>query len=153
LPRYDEFKEDRQTILSLKNENEATAKDAFLKQWVERAEVKARYSGLTEAAYVDKLLATAGVAISNRDELIADLENGRRNRTDVLRLVMESPEVFQKFFNRAFVAMQFFGFLHRDPKPSEYDQRLKALETTGDYRQLIFDFIYSTEYRRRFGNS
>jgi hypothetical protein len=152
LPRYDEFKEDRQTILSLKNENDATAKDAFLKQWVERAEFKAVYGTLSNGAYVDKLLAIAGVAMPNRDELVADLENGRKNRTDVLRLVMESPEVFQKFFNRAFVAMQFFGFLHRDPKSSEYDQRLRTLEATGDYRQLIFDFIYSTEYRRRFGN-
>ncbi|MDQ2974166.1 MAG: hypothetical protein M3R69_01995 [Acidobacteriota bacterium] len=153
LPRYDEFKADRQTIRSLENGNDPAARDAFIKQWVERPEFKAVYGGLSNGAYVDKLLATAGVTMPNRDELIADLENGRKNRTDVLRLVMESPEVSQKFFSRAFVAMQFFGFLHRDPKPSEYEQRLKTLEITGDYRQLIFDFIFSTEYRRRFGQA
>ena len=152
LPRYDEFMADRQTILSLENSNDAAAKDAFIREWVERAEFKASYSGLTNTAYVDKLLATAGVTLPNRDELIADLENDRRKRPDILRLVLDSPEVSQKFFNRAFVAMQFFGFLGRDPKPSEYEQRLMTFETTGDYRQLIFDFIYSTEYRRRFGD-
>jgi hypothetical protein len=151
LPKYDEFVVDRQILLSLENGEETAAKDAFIKEWIERAEFKANYSALTNAAYVDKLLATAGVTLPNRDELLSDLENGRKKRADVLRAILESPEVSQKLFNRAFVAMQFFGFLGRNPKPEEYAQRLRKLETNGDYRQLIFDFIYSNEYRRRFG--
>ena len=47
--------------------------------------------------------------------------------------------------------MQFFANLNRDPKPWEYEERLKRLNATGDYRQLISDFIYSVEYRKRFG--
>ena len=47
--------------------------------------------------------------------------------------------------------MQFFAHLSRDPKPGEYEDRLKTLNANGDLRQLIFDFIYSAEYRKRFG--
>lgn len=153
LPRYDEFIKDRRVFLSLQAGAKAGARDAFIKQWTERSEFKAAYAGPANAAYVDKLLATAGVALANRNELIAALDDGSKQRTDVLLIVLESPEVSQKFFNRSVVAMQFFGFLARNPKPSEYDQRLKNLEATGDYRQMIFDFIYSAEYRRRFGQN
>jgi hypothetical protein len=47
--------------------------------------------------------------------------------------------------------MQFFGHLARDPEPWEYEDRLKTLNANGDYHQLIFDFLYSVEYRKRFG--
>ncbi len=83
--------------------------------------------------------------------MIADLENNRKQRVGVLREVLESKEAVEKFSSRSLVAMQFLGFLQRDPKPSEFNERLTTLEATGNYRQLIFDFIYSTEYRQRFG--
>ncbi len=150
LPRYDEFMADRQGIVASQNEaEEAASKDKLINDWVERAEFKARYGALTDTAYVDKLLATAGVALPNRDELIADLTSRRKTRAEVLRAVLESPEVSKKFYNRAFVATQFFGFLRRDPRPEEFSQCLRTLEASGDYRQVINDFINSTEYRRR----
>lgn len=150
LARYDEFMADRQGIVASQNAaEEAASKDKLINDWVKRAEFKARYGAPTDTEYVDRLLATAGVALPNRDELMADLTSRRKTRAEVLRAVLESPEVSKKFYNRAFVATQFFGFLRRDPRPEEFSRWLRTLEAGGDYRQVINDFINSTEYRRR----
>ena len=55
--------------------------------------------------------------------------------------------------------MQYFGYLRRDPEAAGYDDWVDVLTNgrasagiqPGDYRHLIFGFIYSTEYRERFG--
>ncbi len=152
LPRYEEFIADRERISVLQGPSrEAASKETLLSEWMKRNEFRTRYEKLGDADFVNKLLSQAGIALSNHDELIADLENNRKQRVAVLREVLESKEVAEKFSNRSLVAMQFLGFLRRDPKPSEFSQRLTTLEANGNYRQLIFDFIYSTEYRQRFG--
>jgi hypothetical protein len=69
----------------------------------------------------------------------------------VLRAVVESAEVYNRFYNRAFVAMQYFGYLRRNPDEAGYTEWVRVLETTGDFRHMIFGFIYSVEYRARFG--
>jgi hypothetical protein len=70
---------------------------------------------------------------------------------DQLLALIEDPQTISGFKNQSYVLMQFFANLNRDPHPWEYRSRLKRLNATGDYRQLIFDFIYSVEYRKRFG--
>jgi hypothetical protein len=65
--------------------------------------------------------------------------------------LIEDPQTIRGYRNSSYVLMQFFANLNRDPQPWEYNSRLKRLNATGDYRQLIFDFIYSVEYRKRFG--
>ena len=70
---------------------------------------------------------------------------------DQLLALIEDPQTIREFKNQSYVVMQFFANLDRDPHPWEYNSRLKRLNATGDYRQLIFDFIYSVEYRKRFG--
>ena len=152
LLRYQEFIADREKIIASQvPAQEAASKETLLSQWIKRDEFRILYEKLADADFVDKLLSQAGVTLSNRDELIADLENNRKQREEVLRDVLESKEAAEKFSNRSLVAMQFLGLLRRDPKPSEFSERLTTLEATGNYRQLIFDFIYSTEYRQRFG--
>jgi hypothetical protein len=55
--------------------------------------------------------------------------------------------------------MQYFAYLHRDPDAAGWNDWLDVLVNgrpslgiaPGDYRHLIFGFIYSTEYRKRFG--
>jgi hypothetical protein len=151
-PRYEEFIADREGINVLQGPvQEAASKETFLSEWMKRTELRSRYEKLGDADFVNKLLLQAGIALADRDELIADLENNRKQQVTVLREVLESKEVAEKFSNRSLVAMQFLGFLRRDPTPSEFSQRLTTLEANGNYRQLIFDFIYSTEYRQRFG--
>jgi hypothetical protein len=109
------------------------------------------YGGLTDTQYVDTLLNTAGVAPHQfRDFWIAALGNGTRTRATVLRDIAESGEVSQKYFNQAFVVMQYFGYLRRDPDASYLDW-IQELNTTGNSRNMINGFVNSAEYFLRFG--
>ena len=64
---------------------------------------------------------------------------------------MESAEVFNKYFNEAFVIMQYFGYLRRTADAS-YLSWINTMNTSGgDYRIMINGFLNSAEYRRRFG--
>jgi hypothetical protein len=93
-----------------------------------------------------------------KQRLIADLiqrpeAKGRHDalKNDQLLALLEDPRTIRGYRNPSYVLMQFFANLNRDPHPWEYNSRLKRLNATGDYRQLIFDFLYSVEYRKRFG--
>ncbi|HEX5873894.1 MAG TPA: DUF4214 domain-containing protein [Pyrinomonadaceae bacterium] len=70
---------------------------------------------------------------------------------DNLLALIEDPETIRAYRDSSYVLMQFFANLNRDPHTWEYNSRLKRLHFTGEYRQLIFDFLYSVEYRKRFG--
>ena len=55
--------------------------------------------------------------------------------------------------NRAFVLMQYFGYLRRDPDQAGYDFWLSKLEQfDGDFQraEMVKAFINSDEYRNRF---
>lgn len=56
-------------------------------------------------------------------------------------------------FNRAFVQMEYFGYLRRDPDPAGYAFWLGKLNQFGNYidAELVKSFIISPEYRSRFG--
>ncbi|MFZ0062811.1 MAG: Calx-beta domain-containing protein, partial [Pyrinomonadaceae bacterium] len=91
------------------------AKVAFIAEFMSRPAFLTKFNGLTDTQYVDTLLATAQITSPNRDFWIAALGNGTRTRATVLRDISESPEVYNKYFNQAFVVMQYFGYLRRDP--------------------------------------
>ncbi|HEY9401909.1 MAG TPA: DUF4214 domain-containing protein [Pyrinomonadaceae bacterium] len=49
------------------------------------------------------------------------------------------------------MAMQYFGYLRRDPEPEGYQAWLKYLdENPTDYRTMVHGFVNSTEYKLRF---
>jgi hypothetical protein len=132
-------------------EQEEKSKQSLIYDCIQRSEFKQNYDGLTNGDYVDKLLRTALFARLNRDDLVSDLERNRKSRAQVLRLIVDDLGISDALMKRAFVTMQFFANLARSPKDWEYKERLRTLEATGNYRQLVFDFIYSVEYRQRFG--
>ena len=69
----------------------------------------------------------------------------------MLRALTESVEVYQKYYNEAFVVMQYFGYLRRDPDIL-YLQWIQIMnQNGGDYREMINGFVNSLEYRQRFG--
>jgi hypothetical protein len=130
---------------------EAAAKDQYMNDFVQKAEFKGIYDGTSNQGYLDKLEQTAGVTISNKATLVAALNGGTQTRAQVLRTVIESPEVFNKFFNRGFVSMQYFGYLRRDPDTIGFANWVNTLNADpSNFRHMIFGFIYSTEYRNRF---
>jgi hypothetical protein len=111
-----------------------------------------RYAGSSNSTYVNALEANAEVVVANKAALIAALDNGQMSRGEVLRNIVESPVVADKFFNRAFVAMQYFGYLRRDPDAVGFQNWLNTLNADpNNFRHMIFGFLFSTEYRQRFG--
>jgi len=130
-------------------------KQAFVQGWVQRADFKARYAGLTNDQYVDTLIANGGVTITpaERDDLVQDLVNGK-SRADVLAKLVDNPTLSRGEFNSAFVLMQYFGYLGRDPDSAGFTFWLNKLnQFGGDFvkAELVKAFLGSIEYRRRFG--
>jgi hypothetical protein len=144
------------------------AKRAFALAFVQRAAFIDRYPSFTSAAgFVDSLNANTGMALSDaeRADLIAELSPNSSDpglRADVLQKLAENQVLFQHEFSRAFVLMQYFGYLRRNPDAAPeatlnfggYNFWLGKLnQANGDYIgvELIKAFITSSEYRGRFG--
>jgi hypothetical protein len=151
-PDYAEFIPDLARVSGFLSDAQLeAAKVAFINDFMNRPAFAATYNGLSDTQYVDTLLTTAGVAPHQfRDFWIAALGNGTRTRATVLRDISESPEVYNKYYNQAFVVMQYFGYLRRDPDAS-YLNWIQELNTTGNSRNMINGFVNSLEYYFRFG--
>ncbi|HVG33171.1 MAG TPA: cadherin-like domain-containing protein, partial [Pyrinomonadaceae bacterium] len=161
-PDYDEFQRDFKLVAGFLTSAELEArKQKFAFDFSQRADFKARYdqydSQTHSQEYVDALAQTAGVTLSNRQQLNYELANSIKQRWDVLRAIVEGPEVSSKFFNKAFVVIGYFAFLRRDPD-AQYLVWLAQLDNPPAgktqreiYREMIAGFIFSQEYRHRFG--
>lgn len=88
------------------------------------------------------------------------MTSGAKTRPQVLRAVAEHPNLVTSEFNRAFVLMQFFGYLRRNPNDPQdtdytgYDFWLAKLNQFGGNFQnaeMVKAFLASTEYRQRLG--
>jgi Calx-beta domain/Domain of unknown function (DUF4214) len=151
FPRYAEFIPDLAKVSGFQTAEEQEAnKQAFAQEFIARTEFQNRYAGTTNTEYVDRILATAGVTSPNRQGWIDALNAGTKTRAQVLREIAESAEVDAAFFNEAFVVMQYFGYLRRDPD-ALYTNWIQTMNTTGDYRLMVSGFVNSAEYRFRFG--
>ena len=131
-------------------------KQRLLAEWVERDKFKAKYDALTNEQYVDALNANTGNSLTTaeRNTLVAGLNAATMTRAEVLREVAENEEFGRKEFSPAFVLMQYFGYLRRDPDPPGYQFWLNKLnQFGGDFRraEMVKAFITSGEYRSRFG--
>ena len=161
-PAYAEIADDMARVTGATEAEVTARRAAFATEWLARPEVAARYPAtLAPEAFVDLLLQTAGVALATpdpvsgatRDSLVNELRLGNRSRAEVLRTVVESREVDAKEFNGAFVAMQYFGYLRRDPEEPGYTNWLNYLNANPtDFRTMVNGFLYSQEYRLRFGS-
>lgn len=154
IPHYAEFMPDFTRVSGFLSAQQLEAnKAAFVEEFMARQEFQTRYGSLTDpTAYVDGLLQT--VETQNhptRGLWITGLTNATMTRAQVLRALIESSELYQKFYNQAFVIMQYFGYLRRDAD-SLYLPWIQTLNQTGDYRTMINGFLNSTEYRQRFGS-
>ncbi|HSL54661.1 MAG TPA: S8 family serine peptidase [Pyrinomonadaceae bacterium] len=152
-PTYAEFVPDMAQVGGPQSpESEVLSKATYTEAWTQRPAFKTLYDGLSNLAYVEKLEINAEVVVSNKAALVAALNNGQMTRGEVLRNIVESAVVGDKFFNRAFVSMQYFGYLRRDPDTIGFQNWLDTLNADpSNFRHMIFGFLYSTEYRQRFG--
>lgn len=151
-PDYAEFVPDLAKVSGFLSDAELeAAKVAFINEFMSRPAFVTKFNSLTDTQYVDTLLSTAAVTSQHRDFWIAALGNGTRTRATVLRDISESLQVYDKYFNQAFVVMQYFGYLRRDPD-ALYTNWIAVLDANpSDYRGMVNGFMNSPEYRFRFG--
>jgi Tol biopolymer transport system component len=171
LPRYDEFLRDAQMVgqgivvgQGDWHQRLQQNKERLLSEWVRRALFTALCGGSRPSGeYVDLLLANTRLNVTTeyRNGLVADLDAGRKTQADVLREIVENQTFKRQELNRAFVLMQYFGYLRRNPDDlPDTDMRGynfwlgKLDQFNGDYRaaEMVKAFITSGEYRQRFGN-
>ncbi len=130
---------------------------------------------MTAAQFVDKLNAntfdprvpgsTGALTAIQRDDLVAQLAPDPSSptlRALVLRLITQNPPFHARQFNKAFVLMQYFGYIRRNPNEAPeqfldftgYNFWLGKLnQFNGNFvdAEMVKAFIISGEYQRRFG--
>ncbi len=130
-------------------------KQAFVEVWIRRSAFREGYDGLSNEGFVDTLLGHTGVNFSQseRDALVSDLARGSSTRADVLRRIVEDERFISAKRNEAFVTMQYFGYLRRDPDEAGYQfwlQKLRQFNGNFEHAEMVKAFIVSSEYRNRF---
>ena len=133
-------------------------KAMFTNDFVDRASFQSLYQGSSVAGYYNTLIANTGVTPS--EDLLNDFRNGKETRGTFFRKIAEDPTFSAKQFNSAFVLMQYFGYLRRNPTDapdsdfSGYNFWFGKLnQFGGNYQtaEMVKAFIVSSEYRQRFG--
>ncbi|MCA1593935.1 MAG: DUF4214 domain-containing protein [Acidobacteria bacterium] len=138
-------------------------KVSFINGFVTRPQFTNLYpQGMAAATYVDTLFAKAGVtptATERQNAITAYGAGDNAGRAAALRSVAESQTLQQVESNKAFVLMQYFGYLQRDPDAAPdnnfdgYNFWLGKLnEFNGNFvnAEMVRAFIVSGEYRGRF---
>jgi hypothetical protein len=170
LPRFLELMRDTQAVgtgvvvLAPGWEAQLEAnKVAYANEFVSRSEFTALYpTSLSPTQFVDALYAHAVITPSaqERQAAIDEFNNPSGARGRVLRRVADNQDLKNRETNRAFVLMEYFGYLRRNPDdPPDnnldgYNFWLNKLnQFNGNYidAEMVKAFITSFEYRRRFG--
>jgi hypothetical protein len=130
-------------------------KEAFVAAFVNRPAFRQLYDSIDNGPYVDTLIAHSGVSFtsSEHDALVSSLGAGSMTRAQALRSIAENSHFVSAKFNEAFVMMEYFGYLRRDPDASGFAFWLNKLnQFNGNFEQaeMVRAFILSTEYRARF---
>ena len=185
-PRYLEFLRDEQTLqrnVTVGQGNwEANLeqnKQGFALDWVDRADFLAEYpTSMTRDQFIDKLFtrSAATPTTQERNQALFAYDSGsslKEKRAKGIRAVIDTGSVYNAQYNPAFILMQYFGYLRRNPNNapdgdySGYDFWLTKMNNASlpgeDVRdpnvavarvnraEIVRAFIVSTEYLGRFG--
>jgi hypothetical protein len=145
-------------------------KQAYIDRFVTLKRFTDKYpANMVPAVFVDTLNRNAGSPLSTAEvaTLTGEHTAGAKSRAQVLRQIAEHQNLVNSEFNRAFVLMQFFGYLRRNPDDTPdkdhtgYDfwlGKLNSFTQSGDdvlvrvqKAEMVKAFITSGEYRKRFG--
>jgi hypothetical protein len=143
-------------------------KQAFALAFVQRSAFQSAHGAQGAATYVDSLFANAGVTPTSSEHnaaISAFGGGGNDGQAAALRSVAESNSISTKTLNEAFVLMQYFGYLQRDPDAVGFDGQpdptfsgynfwlTKLNQFNGNFVQaeMVKAFLNSDEYRARFG--
>ncbi|HKS29654.1 MAG TPA: Calx-beta domain-containing protein [Pyrinomonadaceae bacterium] len=185
LPRYSEFVLDMASMSGAPGSQELDQNTRqFAESFTQKQEFINKYGDVSAQAQAEQLITkleqTAGVTLPattqtlpgqppqyNRQELINKRQSGEFTLGQTLRAFIEQKAVYDRFFERGFVTMMYFGFLRRDPDLNDpnlagWTEWVYVFTNGGaergrpdilprDIHHLTFGFIYSEEYRKRFG--
>jgi hypothetical protein len=175
MPDFVEFMRDTQAIqkdLVVGQGNWQQVLDAnrlaFMNEFVTRAEFVGLYPTTdTPTQYVNKLYQHAALAPNSGDRAAAIVEFGAATtaadpgaRARALLRITQDPAFQSRELLRAFVQMEYFGYLRRnpnDPPDTNFDGYNfwldKLIRFNGDFLQsaMAQAFLNSLEYRKRFG--
>ncbi|MCM3873201.1 MAG: DUF4394 domain-containing protein, partial [Pyrinomonadaceae bacterium] len=135
---------------------------AFLADFVSRPQFEVAFPlTQTPAEFVDALIANTGVVFTAAEQLAAISEffgastsADQTGRSRALRRIVSNSAFAAAEFNRTFVAMEYFGYLRRDPDAPGFNFWLNKLNSfNGNFvdADMVKSFINSGEYRERFG--
>ena len=139
-----------------------TNKQNFATDFASRSRFTTAFpANMSPMTFVDTLNTNAGNPLSQaeHDQLVNGLTAQTMTRAQVLRAVAEDQDLSNAEFNSAFVLMQYFGYLRRDPNSGNdtdytgYDFWLTKLnQFNGNFTnaEMVKAFIVSGEYRGRF---
>ncbi len=159
-PNFAQFFADRSQMLV--GSNLEGSKQAFARALVQRREFAQKFPASMDAdQFVDTLLASvaqnSGIDLAaQRAHLIGLYDGTNAGRAAIIREVAENAAFARSEYDRAFVLMQYFGYLRRDPDQRGYDFWVNVLDNklpndTLAYRAMVCAFVSSTEYQSRFG--
>ena len=170
IVRFNEFLTDQRSISNgvIVNQGDwqttlENNKVAYFNSFVQTSRFATKYfSTMLPTDFVHTLNLNAGSPMTAGEETqeVAALTVGSKTRARVLRDIAEHPNLARAETSRAFVLMQFFGYLRRNPNDppdrdhSGYDFWLTKLnQFNGDFKaaEMVKAFIGSSEYRSRFG--
>jgi hypothetical protein len=153
-PLYSEFMRERGDLLSY--DTIANGKKGLADDVAARPEFETLYpTTLDKSTFIDRLLANVklntGVdLVSQRESLLTDY-NANSSRGRILASIADHPLIQAAGRNRAFVLMQYFGYLRRDPEQGGYDFWLSVLDRQpGNFRGMVCAFLTSAEFQQRF---
>ncbi|HEY9405758.1 MAG TPA: Ig-like domain-containing protein [Pyrinomonadaceae bacterium] len=168
LPLYAEITPDMRSVSGQTEEEVYRKRAEFAEVFAARPAFRAQYDALSDQAFIDTLLNRYNLtSITTHDpaepeaarklsftgaQLLNLLSARTLSRAQVLRAIVQSDEVSAVEYNGAFVAMQYFGYLRRDPDADGFRAWLAVLDANPeDYRTMVRGFESSVEYRLRFG--
>jgi hypothetical protein len=140
---------------------------AYMTEFVQRPRFVSLFATtLTPTEFVGQLFANAGVTPSDAERAAAVNEFGSAGtssdvaaRARALRRVAESTALAKQEFDQAFVLMQYFGYLRRDPNTgADHDYsgftfwlgKLDGFNGNFGDAEMVKSFLVSGEYRGRF---
>jgi hypothetical protein len=168
LPTYTEIVADMRAVTGATPSDVFQKKAVFTNSFAQRPEFTTAYSAVTNLAFVSALLnrynltsittldpanpdGTNKLTFTNND-LVSRLNANTLTRAQALRAIADSDQVFAAEVNKAFVAMQYYGYLRRTPEIGGYNSWLTYLNShPSDFRTMVNGFVNSIEYRLRFG--
>jgi hypothetical protein len=168
LPLYSEIVADMSSVTGTTTADLIAKKALFTNAWVQRTDFQSAYASLSNTQFVNTLMdryalqqitapdpaapdGTLKLTLT-RTDLINQLNAATLTRAQVVRAIADSDQVGATELNPAFVAMQYFGYLRRDPDTSGYNAWLATINANpSDFRSMVNGFMNSQEYRARFG--